>query len=287
MPRPAQRKWYVAMATLAATALALILWDWGSALPSDAVEHAQYVGRATCADCHATQHQLWLGSHHDRAMEVASDESVVGDFNDTTFSRPGVTTRFFRDGERFMVNAEGPDGENHDYQVTYTFGIEPLQQYMVEFPGGRLQVLRVSWDTEQKRWFEVTPPDAQEERIPPGDPVHWTGIGQNWNSTCADCHSTNVQKGYDPATNTYHTTYQEIDVSCEECHGPGSVHVDLAKSVSLFWRCRNSSNKFLRIECMLGRNGLGSVNIDTHTYRIFEKIIDELFPPNPNEFDST
>ena len=235
MPLSAKRYWLTAAASLAALAASLIIWDWATALPPDAIDRARYVGRATCAECHTTEHQLWLGSHHDRAMELASEESVLGDFNDATFTRVGVTTRFFRRDGKYMVNAEGPDGEYHDYEIKYTFGVEPLQQYMVEFPRGRLQVLRVSWDTQQKRWFEVTPPDVPDERIKPGDPVHWTGIGQNWNTTCADCHSTNLQKGYDPESDSYHTTYEEIDVSCEECHGPGSVHVDLAKNRSLFW----------------------------------------------------
>ena len=98
-----------------------------------------------------------------------------------------------------MVNTEGPDGADHDYEIKYTFGVRPLQQYMVEFPDGRVQVLRESWDIENKKWFYVTPPDVTDERIEPGDPLHWTGIAQNWNTTCADCHSTNVHKNYDPA----------------------------------------------------------------------------------------
>jgi tetratricopeptide (TPR) repeat protein len=213
----------------------LAVWDYYGAFPADALSRAEYVGGATCAECHQLQHDLWRGSHHDRAMEVASEESVLGDFDDATFERLGVTTRFFRRDDKYVVNAEGPDGEYHDYQIKYTFGVEPLQQYMVELPGGRLQVLRVSWDTERHRWFYVTPPDVPDERLLPSDPLHWTGVAQNWNTTCAECHSTNLEKNYDPATDSYHTTYAEIDVSCEECHGPGSVHVELARRWSPIW----------------------------------------------------
>ena len=70
-----------------------------------------------------------------------------------------------------MVNAEGPDGQNHDYEIKWTFGIRPLQQYMVEFPDGRVQVLRVSWDMRKKKWFYVAPPDAENERIEATDPA--------------------------------------------------------------------------------------------------------------------
>ena len=209
--------------------------DWYMALPAGSLTSATYVGRNTCAECHQPQVDQWHGSHHDRAMELASEASVLGDFNDVTFERLGAATRFFRRDGKYFVNTEGPDGELHDYEIKYTFGVDPLQQYMVEFPKGRVQVLRVSWDTENKRWFEVTPPDATDERLLPTDPLHWTGVAQNWNTTCAECHSTNLQKNFDVASDTFHTTYSEIDVSCEECHGPGSVHVDLARDWSLFW----------------------------------------------------
>jgi len=144
-------------------------------------------------------------------------------------------SRIFRQNGKFMVNTEGPDGDYHDYEIKYTFGVRPLQQYMIEFPDGRVQVLRESWDVKNKKWFFVTPPDVTNERIKPGDPLHRTGIAQNWNTTCADCHSTNLHKNYDPKSNTYKTSWQEINVSCEECHGPGSVHVKLAERWSPFW----------------------------------------------------
>ncbi len=226
---------YAILAALGLLALSAAAYNWYTPLPPDSMRTATYVGGHTCAECHQPEFHRWQGSHHDRAMEIASDETVLGDFSDATFERLGVTTRFFRHDGKFFVNTEGPDGQYHDYEIKYTFGIDPLQQYMVEFPKGRVQVLRVSWDTHRKRWFEVPPPDATTERLAPDDPLHWTGIGQNWNTTCAECHSTNLQKNYDFATDTYRTTFSEIDVSCEECHGPGSVHVELANRWSPLW----------------------------------------------------
>ena len=209
--------------------------DWYVAVPEDSVERATYVGRATCAECHESQARQWQGSHHDHAMEVATEQSVLGDFNDSSFTRMGVTTRFFRKGDQFFVNTEGPDGKYHDYEIAYTFGVDPLQQYMVPFDDGRVQVLRIAWNTKQGEWFYVPPPDVLDERIEPGNPMHWSGISQNWNTTCAECHSTNLQKNYDLAQDEYHTTFSEIDVSCETCHGPGSTHVELARNRTLFW----------------------------------------------------
>ncbi|MEZ6102196.1 MAG: HEAT repeat domain-containing protein [Pirellulaceae bacterium] len=214
-------------------------WYWG--LPDGVVP--AYVGRAQCVDCHAQQTQAFEGSHHDLAMDVASDQTVLGDFNDARLEHYGISSRMFRDGKRFMVHTEGPDGKLADFEIKYVFGVEPLQQYMVEFDRtaeqnvselARLQVLRISWDTARKKWFYLSPPDVKE-KLAPSDPLHWTGYAQNWNHMCASCHSTDLKKGFDLSTQTYHTTFAEIDVSCEACHGPGSLHVQLARAPSLFW----------------------------------------------------
>jgi tetratricopeptide (TPR) repeat protein len=185
----------------------------------------QYVGSERCKACHEAAYAAWSGSHHARAMQPARDETVSGDFGGATFVHQGKTWRFFRSGQRFLAHAEGPDGVMRDYEVAYTFGVEPLQQYLVAFPGGRLQALSAAWDTRARRWFYVKPGPA----APPGDWLHWTRPGQNWNGMCSDCHSTNVRKGYDPETDTYRTTWSEISVGCEACHGPGSGHVQWAE----------------------------------------------------------
>jgi tetratricopeptide (TPR) repeat protein len=229
-----RRPWFVA----AALALAFVSWaaaDWYNAAPEDALAHAKYVGRDSCVQCHQAVAAEFHGSDHDRAMDLATEETVLADFDNTEFERQGELTRFFRDGKKFMVNAEGPDGQNHDYEIKYVFGVRPLQQYMVEFPDGRIQVLRVSWDTRKKEWFYVPPPDAEDLRLEPTDPLHWTGLAQNWNTMCAECHVTDYHQNFDLATNSYHSTYNEIDVSCEACHGPGSLHVETAQNKSFFW----------------------------------------------------
>ncbi len=186
----------------------------------------QFVGRAVCAGCHAEQDRLWQGSYHDLAMQEANAQTVLGDFNDTVFKKDGVASRFFRRDGKFIVNTDGPDGKLADFEVKYTFGIRPLQQYLLELQGGRLQALSIAWDSRPKeqggqRWFHLYP----KEHIDYTDELHWTKLSQNWNYMCAECHSTNLQKNYDPATHTYKTTWSEINVACEACHGPGSRHV--------------------------------------------------------------
>jgi predicted CXXCH cytochrome family protein len=192
---------------------------------------AEYVGTAICAQCHEAQHGAWRGSHHDLAMQRPNEDTVLGDFDDVTARYYRERARFYRDGARFMIEALGADGELGRYPVVYVFGVEPLQQYLVETEPGRLQSFPFAWDTRDKkeggqRWFHLQP----DEYVEPGDPLHWTGPSYNWNYACADCHSTAVKKNYDRATRSYSTEYFEIDVGCEACHGKGSKHIALVEA---------------------------------------------------------
>jgi Tfp pilus assembly protein PilF/formate-dependent nitrite reductase cytochrome c552 subunit len=192
---------------------------------------AEYVGTETCASCHEANHQDWLGSHHDLAMQKATPDTVLGDFNDAKARYYKETARFVRDGDAFAVEALGADGKRARFAVIYAFGVEPLQQYLVEVEPGRLQTFPFAWDTRPKgqggqRWFHLQP----DEYIEPGDALHWTGPSYNWNYACADCHSTAVKKNYDRASKRYSTQYFEIDVGCEACHGAGSRHIALVEA---------------------------------------------------------
>ena len=185
---------------------------------------AAYIKDSVCGTCHVQQYNDWLDSHHDRAMQEANGETVLGDFDGGTFSHFGVESRFSRRDGGFFVHTDGPDGTLEDFEVRYTFGIEPLQQYLIPLPGGRLQALGIAWNTVAGEWFHLYP----DEVIPAGDPLHWTGRLQNWNSGCAECHSTNLDINYDQARRTYRTTWSAIDIGCQGCHGPGQRHVEWA-----------------------------------------------------------
>ena len=190
------------------------------------IANNEFIGAQSCKTCHSSEYHDWLQSHHFKAMEPANDTTVEGDFNNSTLIADGITSRFYKKEGKFFINTEGNDGNNHDYEVKFTFGFTPLQQYLVEFPGGRMQVPRIGWDTKQKKWFHQYP----GQKIQAPDWLHWTGNSQNWNTYCASCHSTNLQKNYSIDQDSYNTTYSVINVSCESCHGPGKLHVDFVSS---------------------------------------------------------
>lgn len=205
-----------------------------SAQELSATAAAGFVGAGVCAGCHEAETAAWQGSHHDLAMQPANAGTVLGDFSDVTFGHGGVESRFFvRDG-RYFVRTDAADGGLAEFEIGWTFGVEPLQQYLVKFPDGRLQALGLAWDSRPpsaggQRWFHV----YGDEVIPAGDELHWTKPAQNWNYMCADCHSTGYSKNYDAETDSFASSWTDIDVACEACHGPGSAHVERAQEERL------------------------------------------------------
>ena len=202
--------------------------------PAEAVAPAlvaQFVGSQQCQSCHAEVYRDWTGSHHQLAMQPANPETVLGDFSDVGFDYFGAKSRFYRRDGDYYVHTEDVAGSPREFRIAYTFGVEPLQQYLIEFADGRLQTLPYSWDSRPavdggQRWFHIYP----QGHIKPGDGLHWTGREQNWNYMCAECHSTNVRLGYDEAADRFDTRYAEVSVGCEACHGPGSRHLAQANA---------------------------------------------------------
>lgn len=194
----------------------------------------EFVGSAVCGNCHAAQFEAWQGSQHRLAMQAARPDTVLGDFADAEFEYFGIRSRFFMRDGRFWVRTDNAAGAMQDFEILYTFGVAPLQQYLVEFPRGRLQSLPIAWDSRApeeggQRWFHLYP----DEFIAHDDVLHWTGREQNWNYQCAECHSTNLQKHYDLQSDTFSTTWSELSVGCEACHGPASPHVSAATAGTL------------------------------------------------------
>ncbi len=209
----------------------LLAWIWVLVLVKTIypVQSAEYVGNQACEGCHKKASTEWTNSHHDLAMQKVTPDTVLGDFDNVEFEYHGITTTFAREGDEFFVTTDNSKGDLETFPVQYVFGVYPLQQYLLPTSGGRLQALSIAWDSRPnyeggQRWYHL----YESENVRAGHPLHWTGVYHNWNASCAECHSTSLKKGFDSKSGVYKTTYEQIDVGCEACHGPGSVHVQLA-----------------------------------------------------------
>lgn len=178
-----------------------------------------------CSECHRSEVRQWEKSQHSVAMAIPTPETVAGDFDDASFQSGALVVRFRHQGDRYLIRVRQGDMREASYSVAYAFGIYPLQQYLIETENGRLQAFNIAWDARSKkeggqRWFEL----GQGSGDHPGDPFHWTGIYQNWNSQCADCHSTGLTRNYDPDSDSYNTTSKHLSVGCAACHQNAEAH---------------------------------------------------------------
>ncbi|NRB37143.1 MAG: tetratricopeptide repeat protein [Pseudomonadales bacterium] len=213
--------------------ISLIVCAQTSTAQTLASQQAAYVGSQSCKTCHQEAYQKWQTSHHFQAMLKADQHSVRGDFDNAVFEYAGLKHRFTNKNGKYYVTTDNADGQLETFEIAYTFGFTPLQQYLIAMPDGRYQTLSITWDDRPQKqggqhWYHLYP----DETIKAGDALHWTGHYQNWNTRCAACHSTDLQKNYQIESNTFSTTFSEINVACEACHGPAENHLKWAQSTT-------------------------------------------------------
>ncbi|MBB3048233.1 putative CXXCH cytochrome family protein [Litorivivens lipolytica] len=169
-----------------------------------------------CASCHPAETKHWQQSHHARAMLPASADSVLAEFDGSVTRFNGQAFRFIYQNEQYQVRV-GEGNEAVTYPIDYVFGFVPLQQYLARLPGGRYQAIPVAWDTRPKgkggqRWYAL---DSD---------LNWDHPGFTWNTSCAECHSTKLEKGYQPYSNTFVTHFDAVNITCAACHGSSEGH---------------------------------------------------------------
>lgn len=153
------------------------------------VQGNNWANEKDCQGCHSSVYQQWQKSHHANAMVP--------------------TTRATLD----------------DLPVSYTIGYEPLQQFLITTDKGRLQAYGKAWDTEQQKFFQLYPEQADT----PEHPLHWRQIAHQANTQCIACHVTNYQQNYDVETDEFKSSWQALGVGCQSCHGPAQRHVEWAQ----------------------------------------------------------
>jgi tetratricopeptide (TPR) repeat protein len=228
--------------------VAMIAPDAPVLAPEDEV-HAKYAGSESCKKCHAAAFEKWHGSNHGRAERlVTKDEDYKAFEPKQTLVHGKDTSEAFVDADGLAkILTQGLDKQRHAYPVVRVIGNNPLRQFLIPAPGGRMQTCDVTLDPAKNEWFDVF---GDEDERAPGDWGHWTGQGMNWNAMCAACHNTRLRKNYEPQTNSYHTTMAEMSVGCESCHGPMKDHVEWQEKPPLDAKKDPTISKFSRDQVM-------------------------------------
>lgn len=185
--------------------------------------------------CHKAEADAWEKSDHAMAMALPSANTVLGQFDGTNIELNGQQIQFYtKDAAFFAKVTDHGTTQSEIFKIQYTFGHYPLQQYLVETHVGTYQVLPIVWDSRDKaeggqRWYHI----YENENITPIDRLHWRQPLQNWNGMCADCHSDELKRNYQEATNSFNTTFSGINVGCVSCHGAMDGHDKAGKEKPL------------------------------------------------------
>jgi len=185
--------------------------------PNQSASSAEYLGSFSCERCHAKEHTAWKDSLHIKMTKPIAEATVLGDFSEgTTFADHDRAYTFGRKNGKPFVTVKFGQAPPETFTVDFTLGAKRYQGYLSMLPEGRMFVLPIFWHVEHKRWMdwkEITPiPDGAHD------------IRQIWNVNCFNCHATNIVQGYDLNAKRYNTSWTEMGIGCEACHGPGREH---------------------------------------------------------------
>ena len=198
------------LATLLTCCFALGLISAGQVAAGE--EKASYVGASQCRQCHKGHYEGWKSTLHPYKFQKASPEIIVGDFTtNNTLDIEGKQTVMAEKDSEFFITTTGPDAKEHTYKVDYVIGGFWKQLYVTTFANGELHILPAMWIVKTQTWK----------------------ISKSWSKTvyqnkCSGCHNTGTMINYDKESGTYKTTWSDLGVACEACHGPGSRHVAAA-----------------------------------------------------------
>jgi len=195
-----------------------------------------FTGSGRCRACHAREYDTWHASFHRTMTQLATPETVIGDFDDVTLESGGRTTHLSRAGDEFWAEMVDPDWEHRVVgqggdpdtlpdpprvrkRIVMTTGLHHYQVYWVASRYGRKLInFPFAYMSKERRWI---PREAAFLR-PPSEPR----FHQEWNTNCIHCHSVAGDPGIDPVTNIMDTSVAELGITCEACHGPAETHAN-------------------------------------------------------------
>lgn len=196
-----------------------------AALPLQGQSNPGYAGAEACAECHATVNHAWAESHHSRTMQPATNQSVKGDFAQSHLLLHGSTYALQHRENHFYITESELSGKPWEHRIEYTLGDRRFQHYLTTLPDGRILLLPPTWNVLRKKWdFDLDIGNPEESFV---DPI------QIWNKTCYSCHVSQGQKNFELESRRYRTTWRDLGINCESCHGPGSEHIATAKSAKV------------------------------------------------------
>jgi hypothetical protein len=181
---------------------------------------AEYAGAAACAECHQKAYEEWKGSPHGRAMALPDDQTVLAPFDGKPVRlRDGTVTPSREAGGWFMTMRSASGEERHRVELVLASGRQH-QDYVTRTPEGNLVPLPIYWSTVGHRWNPIGPYFGGA--LDRAAPIYW-GRSEVMELKCFNCHLSQARHRADGKR--VETTWVDLPVNCEACHGPGRAHI--------------------------------------------------------------
>ena len=189
-------------------------------------DRSSFVGASTCGNCHQDIFESFRQTSHYLTSQLPRADSILGSLApghnllhtrnpDLWFEMRALENGFFqtawsREEGRIVSRTERMD---------LVVGSGKIGQTYLYWRGSKLFQLPVSYFTEAKRWINS-----------PGYPDGKAYFDRPVIPRCLECHATHfeVDSEEDPMrpylSNAYSRDHHLLGVTCERCHGPGSLH---------------------------------------------------------------
>ncbi len=185
-----------------------------------------FSGSESCRPCHEQFYSLWSTSHHGLAMQPFTPEfardHLLPLVEDLSVGDYTYTASF--DDTGGWVTESGLNGKT-TYPIEHALGGKNIYYFLTPMERGRLQVLPVAYDVRRREWFNTTGSMVRHFVDRTDEALDWREQPLTFNTSCYNCHVSQLSSHYDLATDTYQTSWGEPGINCETCHGPGGEHV--------------------------------------------------------------
>ena len=193
----------------------------------------EHIGSASCRECHARFYGLWATSHHGLAMQPytarLAKEKLQPHKDEITIGK----SRYRADidtggGGRGRMIEHGPQGER-EYPIVHVLGGKNVYYFLTPSDRGRLQVLPLAYDVARKEWYDTTASAVRHFGDRQDEALDWHERELTFNTSCFNCHVSQLATNYDPKTDSYDTKWGEPGINCETCHGSVQEHVRVCR----------------------------------------------------------
>lgn len=160
-------------------------------------EDAEYVGARECQSCHRGIGSSHGETRHAMTLQEARGDAIVANFDQdeavrqVQFPDEDAPRAFTEDDIEFVVGSG-----------------RYIQRYLYEVDRNEYMVFPAEWNVVEGKWQPYTLAET------------WPDVAYDWNQKCAGCHTTGL--------NPDRGRWEDDGVQCEACHGPGSVHAEIA-----------------------------------------------------------